>query len=71
MWDVKRDAIINCPYVTLNIFMSRSNHTTEHRKSHGVASFSDVAKNIAASWKTIDSETKTWCTEVEKVSSFS
>ena len=51
-------------------FISCSNHITEHRKSHGVASFSEVSKSIGTSWKTIDCETLAWCTEVERVSSF-
>lgn len=39
-----------------------------HRKTHGVSSFADLAKNIAASWKVVDDETMAWCEAVEKVS---
>lgn len=49
--------------------MPRTNKVRRHRKTHGVASFSEIAKTIAASWKTVDNhETLRWCTEVEKVS---
>ena len=39
-----------------------------HRKTHGVATFRELAKSIAASWKAIDNETLEWCSAVEKVS---
>ena len=39
-----------------------------HRKTHGVASFRELARSIASSWKTIDEETLEFCTAVEKVS---
>ena len=38
-----------------------------HRKTHGLANFLDLAKNIAKSWRTIDETTLKWCTEVERV----
>ena len=39
-----------------------------HRRSHGVASFKELAKEIAQSWKSIDIVTHQYCTAVEKVS---
>ncbi|KAL7537117.1 hypothetical protein ACHAXR_007592 [Thalassiosira sp. AJA248-18] len=38
-----------------------------HRKTHGVASFRELAQEIARSWKTIDKETLDWCAAVEKI----
>ncbi|KAL7542361.1 hypothetical protein ACHAWF_007161 [Thalassiosira exigua] len=38
-----------------------------HRKTHGVASFKGLAREIATSWKTVDKETLDWCTEVEQI----
>ncbi|KAL7533542.1 hypothetical protein ACHAWF_004533 [Thalassiosira exigua] len=38
-----------------------------HRKTHGVASFKDMAKDIGKSWKEIDEATKGWCAAVEKI----
>mmetsp|Transcript_5284 Transcript_5284/g.11559 ORF Transcript_5284/g.11559 Transcript_5284/m.11559 type:complete len:332 (+) Transcript_5284:36-1031(+) len=37
-----------------------------HRRSHGVATFRELAQSIAASWKTIDGETMEFCSAVEK-----
>lgn len=42
----------------------------QHRKSHGVASFHELARDISHSWKTLqtsDQETHEWCCQVEKV----
>ncbi len=38
-----------------------------HRKSHGVATFRELARSIAMSWKGIDGETLAFCSAVEKV----
>lgn len=38
-----------------------------HAKSHGVASFREIARTVAASWKAVDGETLEWCMAVEKV----
>lgn len=38
-----------------------------HRRSHGVATFCELARSIATSWKAIDDETMNWCTTVEKI----
>ncbi|KAL9178252.1 hypothetical protein ACHAXT_001796 [Thalassiosira profunda] len=35
-----------------------------HRKSHGVASFAEVARTVASNWKSIDSETREYVTDV-------
>ena len=39
-----------------------------HRRTHGVATFQELAQSIARSWKTIDEETLKFCTTVEHVS---
>lgn len=41
-----------------------------HRKTHGVASFRELAQSIAKSWKNVDSVTLAWCSAVEKVSQY-
>lgn len=38
-----------------------------HRRTHGVATFRELARLIASSWKAIDSETLEFCSAVEKV----
>lgn len=40
-----------------------------HRASHGKISFTDLSKRIAASWRSIDGETKLFCAEVSEVGS--
>ena len=39
----------------------------DHKKSHGVATFQEIAKFVADGWKTIDKETLKYCTEVARV----
>ena len=41
-----------------------------HRKTHGVATFRELAQCIAKSWKTIDGATLAYCAAVEKASVF-
>lgn len=38
-----------------------------HRRTHGVATFRELARSIAASWKTIDNDTLAWCSTVEMI----
>lgn len=39
----------------------------DHRKSHGVATFQEIAKFVADGWKSIDDETLAYCTEVARI----
>ena len=38
-----------------------------HKKSHGVASFQEIAQVVADGWKTIDEETLSFCTAMAKI----
>jgi len=38
-----------------------------HKKSHGLASFQEIAQVVADGWKSIDETTMSYCTEVAKI----
>ena len=38
-----------------------------HKKSHGLMSFSDIARHTAESWRTVDDETSAFVTEVARL----
>ena len=38
-----------------------------HKKSHGVASFQEIARVVAEGWKTIDRETLSFCTNLAAI----
>ena len=48
-------------------FPIKKNGKRLHRKTHGVASFRELARTIAASWKTIDDATLSYLTTVEMI----
>ncbi|KAL3822581.1 hypothetical protein ACHAXA_011500 [Cyclostephanos tholiformis] len=48
-------------------FVPGKNSKRKHVKSHGGRSFAELARTVAANWKSADNETKDYCTTVARI----